>query len=112
MRPTKFSVSIMAAMSVGALATGAYAQGRRQAEAAAAPIQVKSLAEGVYLVSGGAGANTGFVVGTNGVIVINAKGNADSAKALLAEIAKVTPKPVTHVILTGSDADGRHSPKG
>lgn len=105
MRPTKFSVSIMAAMSVGALATGAYAQGRRQAEAAAAPIQVKSLAEGVYLVSGGAGANTGFVVGTNGVIVINAKGNADSAKALLAEIAKVTPKPVTHVILTGSDAD-------
>src|SRR5271166_4448614 len=95
----------MVVMSAGALATDAYAQGRRQAEAPPAPLQVKPLTEGVYLVSGGAGSNTGFVVGTNGVVVINAKANADSAKAVLAEIAKVTPKPVTQVVLTGSDTD-------
>jgi glyoxylase-like metal-dependent hydrolase (beta-lactamase superfamily II) len=39
------------------------------------------------------------------VIVIDAKTTADSAKQMLAEIAKITPKPVTHVILTHSDGN-------
>ena len=43
--------------------------------------------------------------GRNGVIAIDATNNANSAKVLLAEIAKVTSKPVTHVILTHSDGD-------
>ena len=38
-------------------------------------------------------------------MVIDAKMTADSAKAMLAEIAKLTSKPVTHVILTHSDGD-------
>lgn len=60
---------------------------------------------GAYWTSGGAGANTGFIVGRNGVIVIDAKMTANSAKEMLADIGKVTSKPVTHVILTHSDAD-------
>ena len=69
------------------------------------PLKVMPLSGGVYWTTGGAGANTGFIVGTDGVIVIDAKQSADSAKEMLAEIAKITPKPVTHVILTHSDPD-------
>ena len=84
-------------------AAAAHAQrGQQRPEA---PLKVTPLSGGVYWTSGGAGGNTGFIVGTNGVIVIDAKMTANSAKELLQEIAKVTPKPVTHVILTHSDAD-------
>jgi glyoxylase-like metal-dependent hydrolase (beta-lactamase superfamily II) len=55
-------------------------------------------------VSGGGG-NSGVIVGTNGVIVIDAKTSADDGKRLLAEVAKITPKPVTTLIETHSDGD-------
>jgi glyoxylase-like metal-dependent hydrolase (beta-lactamase superfamily II) len=92
-----------AALVVGVFAVGAYPQ--RQQQRAEAPLKVTSLNGGVYWTSGGAGANTGFIVGTTGVIVIDAKMTADSAKAMFQEISKVTPKTVTHIILTHSDAD-------
>jgi cyclase len=65
---------------------------------------VQKLTDDVYWVSGGGG-NSGVVIGTTGVIVIDAKTTPASGKALLDEIAKLTPKPVTHVILTHSDGD-------
>src|ERR1041385_3332578 len=40
-----------------------------------------------------------------GVIVVDAKQTEAGAKDLLAEIAKITPKPVTTVFLTHSDGD-------
>jgi cyclase len=76
-----------------------------QTPAAPPPLMVMPLTGGVYWTSGGAGANTGFIVGTDGVIVIDAKMTSGSAKEMLAEIAKVTSKPVTTVILTHSDPD-------
>src|SRR5229473_2727873 len=75
------------------------------AQAPAAPLTVKPLSGGVYWTEGGDGGNTGFIIGKDGVFVIDAKTTADSAKEMLADIAKLTPKPVTHVILTHSDAD-------
>ena len=69
------------------------------------PLTVKSIRGNVYWTVGGAGGNTGFIIGDNGVIVIDAKTTPQSAKEVLAEITKLTPKPVTHVILTHSDAD-------
>lgn len=66
---------------------------------------VQPVRGGVYFVQGGAGSNSTFVVGTTGVIVVDAKMTADSAKEMLADIAKITPKPVTTVILTHSDID-------
>jgi cyclase len=65
----------------------------------------QQLRKGVYLIKGGDGANTGFIVGAKEVIVIDAKMTSDSAKAMLAEIAKVTPNPVKHIVLTHSDGD-------
>ena len=59
----------------------------------------------VYWVEGGTGlnANAGVILGRDGVIVVNAKGNAASAGMVTAEIAKLTTKPITHIILTHSD---------
>ncbi len=70
-----------------------------------APLVVKPLKGGVYWTAGGAGGNTGFIIGQNSVTVIDAKTTPESAKEMLAEIAKITPKPVKTVILTHSDLD-------
>jgi glyoxylase-like metal-dependent hydrolase (beta-lactamase superfamily II) len=71
----------------------------------AQPLVVTKLTPNVYWTQGGAGGNTGIIIGQTGVIVIDAKTTTDSAKEMIAAIAKLTPKPVTQVILTHSDAD-------
>src|SRR5580658_11120638 len=70
----------------------------------AAPFVVHQLKPNVYWVEGGGG-NSGVIVGSTGVIVVDAKTSAAGGKELLDEIAKITPKPVTTVILTHSDGD-------
>ena len=101
MRLGKLSIALAASIAVLAASTPARAQQQQQPP----PLKVMQLSGGVYWMSGGAGGNTGFIVGTSGVVVIDAKMTADSAKTMLQEIAKVTSKPVTHVILTHSDMD-------
>lgn len=49
--------------------------------------------------------NAAFVVTPQGVVVIDALGSPALATRLLAQIAKVTPQPVTHVIVTHYHAD-------
>ncbi|HEY2461593.1 MAG TPA: MBL fold metallo-hydrolase [Candidatus Acidoferrum sp.] len=49
---------------------------------------------------GEAGANAGFVIGDDGVAVIDSFENPDAAKQLLAEIKKLTPLPVKFLINT------------
>jgi cyclase len=70
-----------------------------------APFSVHMLKDGVYWTQGGVGANTGVIVGKDGVIVFDSKMTPDSSKEMLAAIAKITPKPVTTVILSHSDGD-------
>ncbi len=84
-----------------AFTTLAFAQAPNQA---AAPFVAHQLKPNVYWVEGGGG-NSGVIVGANGVVVIDAKTSAAGGKQLLDEIAKITPKPVTTVILTHSDGD-------
>jgi glyoxylase-like metal-dependent hydrolase (beta-lactamase superfamily II) len=71
---------------------------------AAAPFATHQLKPNVYWIEGGGG-NSGVIVGDKGVIVVDAKTTLDGGKELLADIAKITPKPVTTVILTHSDGD-------
>ena len=59
---------------------------------------------GAYWVKGGV-SNTGFIVGDKGVIVIDTQMFQVTARTALADISKVTPKPVNVVILTHSDPD-------
>jgi cyclase len=69
------------------------------------PLSVKKISDTVYWTEGGAGGNTGIIIGKDGVIVVDAKQTAASAKEVLGEIAKLTPKPVTTVMITHSDGD-------
>jgi len=49
--------------------------------------------------------NAAFVVTRAGVVVFDALGSPELAKELQAEIARITPQPVTHVIVTHYHAD-------
>ncbi len=73
-------------------------------ERPAPAFQVHQLTSNVYWVEGGGG-NSGIVVGNRGVIVIDAKMTPAGGKQLLEDVAKITSKPVTSVILTHSDID-------
>src|SRR6266496_3750843 len=70
-----------------------------------ATLTMKMLKPDVWAGLGGSGGNSTIIVGQTGVIVVDAKQTEAGAKDLLAEIAKITPKPVTTVFLTHSDGD-------
>ena len=69
------------------------------------PITMKQLKPDVWAGIGGAGGNSTIIIGKTSVIVVDAKQTEAGAKDLLAEIGKITPKPVTTVLLTHSDGD-------
>jgi glyoxylase-like metal-dependent hydrolase (beta-lactamase superfamily II) len=66
---------------------------------------VKPLAKGVYWTQGGEGSNTGIIVGTDGVILLDPKETVHTAKDVLDEVRKLTDKPVTHVVITHGHGD-------
>jgi cyclase len=65
---------------------------------------IKKIGDGVYAAISGdgskAGSNAGFVVGSNGVLVVDTFVNAAPARDLLAEIRKVTGLPIRFVVNT------------
>jgi len=86
-------------LALGLFAASASAQG------GVPSISVTQLRDGVYFAEPNAGGNAGFIVGDKGVIGFDATTSPALDKLLLAEIAKVTPKSVTSVILSHSDGD-------
>ena len=68
------------------------------------PFTLKSLGHGVYAAiddaKGDAGANAGFVIGDDGVLVVDTFENEQAARALLGEIRKLTPLPIRFVVNT------------
>lgn len=67
---------------------------------------VQQLVENVYAYIGeGGGSNSGFIVTAEGVIVIDARDNADLANAMLADIRKITPAPIKYLISTHHHGD-------
>src|SRR5262252_1091349 len=89
----------VSSLAFASLVSSAFAQGP-----APAPLMVHQLASNVYWVEGGGG-NSRVIVGNKGVIVVDAKTTPAGGKELLDDIAKITPKPVTAVILTHSEGD-------
>lgn len=69
-----------------------------------ADFTVKKLGAGVYAAispdRSKAGSNAGFIVGANGVVVVDSFLGADPAKELLAEIRKITNLPIRYVVNT------------
>jgi glyoxylase-like metal-dependent hydrolase (beta-lactamase superfamily II) len=92
----KYQKSILAL----AFSVCAFAQGPPPA----APFVAHQLKPNVYWIEGGGG-NSGVIVGDKGVIIVDAKTSPAGGKELLDNVAKITPKPVTTVILTHSDGD-------
>jgi glyoxylase-like metal-dependent hydrolase (beta-lactamase superfamily II) len=68
------------------------------------PFTLKQVGPGVYAAINGpehkAGANAGFVIGDDGVLVVDSFFNPDAARALVAEIRRITPKPIRYLVNT------------
>lgn len=76
-----------------------------QSETAPAfPFTLKQIGPGVYAAidgpKGEAGANAGFVIGDDGVLVVDSFYKPEATKALIAEIRKLTPLPIRYVVNT------------
>ena len=99
-------VALMAAAMVPAAACG---------QALPIPVRAVQVAPHTWFVQGVSAlgsrtngnfiSNAGFVVTDTSVVVVDALGSPALAAALLAEIRRVTPKPVSHVIVTHYHAD-------
>jgi glyoxylase-like metal-dependent hydrolase (beta-lactamase superfamily II) len=68
------------------------------------PFVLKQVGPGVYAAIDGpehkAGSNAGFVIGDDGVLVVDAFFNLDAARALVGEIHRLTPKPIRYLVNT------------
>ena len=79
------------------------------------PVRAVAVAEGVWVVEGEAAlgspanrnfiSNAGFVVTEDGVLVVDALGSPALAKDMIAEIRRITPKPIRYVVVTHFHAD-------
>ena len=73
------------------------------------PFVLKEVGPGVYAAIDGpehkAGSNAGFVIGDDGVLVVDALFTEDAARALVGEIRRITPKPIRFVVNTHYHAD-------
>src|SRR5712672_3924616 len=69
-----------------------------------ADFTVKKVGDGIYAAIGAdggrAGSNAGFIVGTNGVVVVDTFQDVAPARELLAEIRKITNLPIRFVVNT------------
>ncbi len=91
----------------GSLAAGAPAQSQ--------PVQPVEVGPGVWMVQGASAlgspanrnfiSNAAFVVTREGVVVVDALGSPALARELVAAIARITPQPIRHVVLTHYHAD-------
>jgi glyoxylase-like metal-dependent hydrolase (beta-lactamase superfamily II) len=66
---------------------------------------VHQVRDGIYMVKGGSGANTGFFIGKTSVLAIDAKMTAAASKQEVDEIKKLTPNPIRMMVITHSDGD-------
>ncbi len=67
---------------------------------------LEAVAPNVYVFAGQAGdANAGVVIGDQGVVVIDSSPTPETARALKAEIKRLTPKPILYVVFTHAHGD-------
>jgi cyclase len=73
-------------------------------QATGQPFDLKPLGHGVYAAidgpKGEAGANAGFMIGDDGVLVVDTFDNPKAAERMLAEIRKLTSLPIRYVVNT------------
>jgi glyoxylase-like metal-dependent hydrolase (beta-lactamase superfamily II) len=102
--------ALLAALSLGAALSATAADNNSNAV-----VRARSVVPNVWFVQGDAAmgssanrnfiSNAGFVVTDEGVVVVDALGSPALAEELIAEIRRVTPKPIRYVIVTHYHAD-------
>jgi cyclase len=98
-----FSRTTAARLAALALLCCGLARAQAGAETAAVFFKLAELAPGVFAatdIEGKAGANAGFVIGDDGVLVIDSFYKAEAAQALLAEIRRRTSLPLRFLVNT------------
>ena len=94
---------IIALVTVLTLLCSGVVRAETGADAASAFFKLAEVAPGVYAatdIEGKAGANAGFVIGDDGVLVIDSFYNPEAAQALLAEIRKRSALPLRFLVNT------------
>lgn len=70
----------------------------------ALPFALKEVGPGIYAAIDGpehkAGSNAGFIIGDDGVLVVDGFFNLQAARALVTEIRRLTPNPIRYVVNT------------
>jgi cyclase len=98
------TAAVVAALILAGATSNAAAQGTQATQATSLTFALKSLGHGVYAAiddaKGEAGANAGFVIGDDGVAVIDTFENPEASKQMLAEIRKLTQLPIKFVVNT------------
>ncbi len=69
------------------------------------PLEVSNVTGNIYLATGGAGANTGFYVGKEGILAVDSKMTKDASSQMLADMKTASDMPVKYMIITHSDLD-------
>jgi glyoxylase-like metal-dependent hydrolase (beta-lactamase superfamily II) len=100
-------VSLLAAVvfAGGSVLAQQTAPAAKPAAQAPEPLAAVKIKDNLFWLKGGVMANSGFYIGDKDVTVIDVKMTPEGAKAMIAEIGKITPKPIGTIILTHSDAD-------
>jgi cyclase len=98
------TAAVVAAFILAGATSNAAAQGAQVAQPTSLTFALKPLGHDVYAAiddaKGEAGANAGFVIGDDGVAVIDTFENPDASKQMLAEIRKLTQLPIKFVVNT------------
>lgn len=75
-----------------------------EAQPAELPFLLKEVGPGIYAAIDGpehkSGSNAGFVIGDDGVLVVDSFFNPEATRALLSEIRRLTTKPIRYVVNT------------
>ena len=69
------------------------------------PVKLNKISERLYEILEGRGARGGLYIGDNGVLIIDAKMDTYSVDETIAEIKKITDKPIKYLVNTHSDGD-------
>ncbi len=97
----KFRMSLASTVLFG-LALAARGQ---PASGAAPALTVQKVAEGVWMAEAEQGANVGWFVNSDEVVVVDSGNDAATARAVLAKVAETAGKPVKFVIVTHAHGD-------
>ena len=105
MFPMKYKKTFALAFAAIVALTGWITVANAQRQVAAPP-DLKLLRGNVYWAQGGAvGANTAYIIGDDGVIAFDVFELASAVRDAQQQLARITPKPVTHLIVSHTNPD-------